>query len=115
MKLSKSFALAAFLFTAGAAVLVAGQAPQGGAAPAGGAAQTPAAGGAQGGRGGRGAAPAGGGGGFANAYPQHSQADQAAIDRGKLLFSINCSFCHGSDARGGDGGGPNLLRSQLVM
>ena len=111
MKLSKSFALAVFLFTAGAAVLVAGQAPQGGAAPAGGAAQAPAAGGAQAGRGGRGA---GGGGGFANAYPQHVQADQAAIDRGKQIFSVNCSFCHGSDARGGEGG-PNLLRSQLVM
>ena len=27
---------------------------------------------------------------------------------------MNCSFCHGSDARGGEGG-PNLLRSQLVM
>jgi cytochrome c oxidase cbb3-type subunit III len=110
LKLSKSFTLAAFLFTAGAAVLVAGQAPQGGAPPAGGAAQTPAPGGAQAGRGGRGA----GGGGFANAYPQHAQADQEAIDRGRQTFSVNCSFCHGSDARGGEGG-PNLLRSQLVM
>jgi mono/diheme cytochrome c family protein len=27
---------------------------------------------------------------------------------------VNCSFCHGSDARGGEGG-PNLLRSSLVM
>jgi cytochrome c oxidase cbb3-type subunit 3 len=112
LKLSKSFALVAFLFTASAAVLVAGQAP-GGPPPGGPPAGAPAPGGAQGGRGGRGGA--GGGGGFANAYPQHSQADQAAIDRGKFLFSVNCSFCHGSDARGGDGGGPNLLRSQLVM
>jgi mono/diheme cytochrome c family protein len=28
---------------------------------------------------------------------------------------VNCAFCHGADARGGDGGGPNLLRSQLVL
>jgi mono/diheme cytochrome c family protein len=58
-------------------------------------------------------APAGGG-GFANAYPQHAMADPAAIARGKVLFGVNCSFCHGSDARGGEGG-PNLLRSHLVM
>jgi mono/diheme cytochrome c family protein len=119
---------------AAAAVLLAAQAPPGGqgATPAQPAAQTPppAQGGVpaaapagtpaggpttgaqdQAGRGGRGGR---GGGGFANAYPQHTQADQAAIDRGKQLFGINCSFCHGSDARGGEGG-PNLLRSQLVM
>ena len=34
--------------------------------------------------------------------------------RGKQIFSANCSFCHGSDARGGEGG-PNLIRSQLVL
>jgi mono/diheme cytochrome c family protein len=27
---------------------------------------------------------------------------------------VNCNFCHGSDARGGEGG-PNLLRSDLVL
>lgn len=64
------------------------------------------------GRGGRG--PAAGGGGFANAFPQHEQADPAAIDRGKALYGQHCSFCHGSDARGGEGG-PNLIRSQLVL
>lgn len=36
-----------------------------------------------------------------------------AIARGKQIFSVNCGFCHGSDARGGEGG-PNLLRSPLV-
>jgi mono/diheme cytochrome c family protein len=56
----------------------------------------------------------GGGGGFANAYPQHEQADQATIDRGKTLYGVHCTFCHGSDARGGEGG-PNLIRSQLVL
>lgn len=54
-------------------------------------------------------------GGRAPAYPTHAQADPDTITRGQLLFSVNCSFCHGSDARGGDGGGPNLVRSQLVM
>jgi cytochrome c oxidase cbb3-type subunit 3 len=99
---------AALAIAVGTATLVAAQAP----APAPAAPQTqspaPAAG-----RGGRGAAPAGGG-GFANAYPQHAQADAAAVARGKQLFGVNCSFCHGSDARGGEGG-PNLLRSHLVM
>lgn len=39
--------------------------------------------------------------------------DQAAVDRGQKLFSQNCSFCHGKDANGGDGG-PDLIRSVLV-
>lgn len=63
------------------------------------------------------AAPAGrgrGGGGFGSAFPQHSPADPAAVERGKALYGVNCNFCHGSDARGGEGG-PNLLRSELVL
>jgi len=55
-----------------------------------------------------------GGGGFANAFPQHEKADQATIDRGKALYGVQCNFCHGSDARGGEGG-PNLLHSDLVL
>lgn len=39
--------------------------------------------------------------------------DQAAVDRGQKLFSQYCSFCHGKDANGGDGG-PDLIRSVLV-
>jgi cytochrome c oxidase cbb3-type subunit 3 len=31
------------------------------------------------------------------------------------LYEINCRACHGGDLRGGDIGGPNLLRSQLVL
>jgi cytochrome c oxidase cbb3-type subunit III len=62
----------------------------------------------------RGRGAAGGGGGFANAFPQHTQADQATIDRGKALYGVHCTFCHGSDARGGEGG-PNLIRSQTVL
>jgi mono/diheme cytochrome c family protein len=41
--------------------------------------------------------------------------DPAAIARGQQIFSVNCAFCHGSGARGGEGGGPNLLRSPIVM
>lgn len=41
--------------------------------------------------------------------------DPAAIARGKQTFSVNCAFCHGSTARGGEGGGPNLLRSPIVL
>lgn len=49
------------------------------------------------------------------AYPQRPPADPVVLERGKMLYSVNCAFCHGVDARGGDGGGPNLLRSQLVL
>jgi cytochrome c oxidase cbb3-type subunit 3 len=48
------------------------------------------------------------------AFPSHPPADSAVIDRGKALYGVNCNFCHGSDARGGEGG-PNLLRSELVL
>uniref|UniRef100_Q01VM1 Cytochrome c, class I n=1 Tax=Solibacter usitatus (strain Ellin6076) TaxID=234267 RepID=Q01VM1_SOLUE len=56
----------------------------------------------------------GGGRGPAAAYPQRPPADPAMVDRGKALYGVNCAFCHGSDARGGEGG-PNLLRAQLVL
>jgi len=36
------------------------------------------------------------------------------VERGKTTYSVHCSFCHGSDARGGEGG-PNLIRSQLLL
>jgi len=65
-----------------------------------------------GGRGGRGGG--GGGGGFAASYPQHEQADESTIERGRALYGVNCAFCHGSDIRGGEGG-PNLMRSQVVL
>ncbi|MFL6350450.1 MAG: c-type cytochrome [Bryobacteraceae bacterium] len=42
-------------------------------------------------------------------------ADPAQIARGKTLFDINCRGCHGADLRGGDLGGPNLLRSQVAL
>ena len=49
------------------------------------------------------------------AYPQRPPGDPAAIERGKGLYGANCVFCHGANARGGDGGGPNLLRSTIVL
>ena len=39
--------------------------------------------------------------------------DSAAVARGKQLFAANCSFCHGADATGANGG-PDLVRSVLV-
>lgn len=47
-------------------------------------------------------------------YPQRPVTDPAAVERGKSLFSVNCAFCHGADARGGDGG-PSLMRSNVVL
>ena len=41
--------------------------------------------------------------------------DPAQIARGKALYGVNCNGCHGADLRGGDLGGPNLLRSQLAL
>jgi cytochrome c oxidase cbb3-type subunit III len=73
-------------------------------------AQTPAQPVAPGsGRGGR-----GGGGGFANAYPQRPPSGPAVVERGKAIYGVNCAFCHGSDARGGEGG-PNLIRSHVLL
>jgi cytochrome c oxidase cbb3-type subunit 3 len=47
---------------------------------------------------------------------QHrAPSDPAQIAHGKALFSVSCVSCHGSDLRGGDLGGPNLLRSQVAL
>lgn len=61
------------------------------------------------GRGGRGGRPA--------TFPgqQRGSGDPALVARGKTLYGINCTGCHGVDLRGGDIGGPNLLRSQVVL
>ena len=47
-------------------------------------------------------------------YPERSPAPPEQLARGQQLFKGNCSFCHGSDARGGETG-PNLVRDQLVL
>jgi len=77
-------------------------------APTAGAPPQPAAGG----RGGRGQ----GGRGMAT-FPaqQRPPGDPELIARGKPLFLTNCSSCHGVDLRGGVTGGPNLLRSAVVL
>jgi mono/diheme cytochrome c family protein len=48
-------------------------------------------------------------------YPARKPGDPAAIERGATLYGVSCRFCHGPDLRGGDGGGPNLLRSTVVL
>jgi cytochrome c oxidase cbb3-type subunit 3 len=50
-------------------------------------------------------------------FPAHQRppADPAVVERGRGLYVANCGPCHGVDARGGQLGGPNLLRSQLVL
>ena len=62
--------------------------------------------------------PAGGGRqGRGAVFPaqQRPPGDPALIERGRTIYSVTCSACHGVDARGGQLGGPNLLRSQLVL
>jgi cytochrome c oxidase cbb3-type subunit 3 len=41
--------------------------------------------------------------------------DPAVVARGAQVYTQFCRSCHGADLRGGDLGGPNLLRSQLVL
>ena len=48
------------------------------------------------------------------AYPVRPPAPAAQVAHGQQLFESNCSFCHGSDARGGESG-PNLVRAQVVL
>ena len=69
-------------------------------------------------------APAGGGrqgGGRAGQQPgtfpaqQRAAGDPALIERGRGIYSATCTACHGADLRGGQLGGPNLLRSLVVL
>lgn len=48
------------------------------------------------------------------AFPERPPADPASVERGKAVYGVHCTFCHGADARGGSGG-PNLIRAQLVL
>src|SRR6058998_3893536 len=47
-------------------------------------------------------------------YPEHPPAPPEQVARGQQIFRSNCSFCHGSDARGGEAG-PNLVRDVVVL
>jgi len=42
-------------------------------------------------------------------------AEGAGIGRGEQIFAASCAFCHGSDARGGGHGGPDLAQSAFVL
>jgi cytochrome c oxidase cbb3-type subunit III len=103
-------AVAAMLWTAvhGAAT------PGNNAGHAANAAQAPPTGTPQPGR----AGPPGrqGGGQRAN-FPQQQRppGDPEVIARGRALYGVRCTACHGADLRGGDQGGPNLLRSQIIL
>jgi cytochrome c oxidase cbb3-type subunit 3 len=46
---------------------------------------------------------------------QRPAGEAALIARGNALYGVNCRLCHGADLRGGDQGGPNLLRSAVVF
>jgi len=51
----------------------------------------------------------------AAAFPRRVAGDPESIARGKTLYSTNCTYCHGDDARGGENGGTNLIRSDYLM
>src|SRR5579871_2377558 len=50
-------------------------------------------------------------------FPQELRvlAPPEVLARGKGIFGVNCAGCHGADLRGGERGGPNLLRSAVAM
>jgi cytochrome c oxidase cbb3-type subunit 3 len=48
------------------------------------------------------------------AFPTRAPGDPARVATGKALFSVNCSFCHGATAKGGESG-PSLVRSHVVL
>jgi cytochrome c oxidase cbb3-type subunit 3 len=105
MRPNVTMAAAAAVFLSSLYAGVAAQTP---APPTPPAQQPPAAGRGAGGGQGR-----GGGQGFPKT--QRPPDDPAIVERGTTLYGINCRLCHGADLRGGDMGGINLLRSQLVL
>ena len=102
---------AAFLLLASVAVRLGAQAAPQQAPPA-----APPGAAGRGAPQGAGAPPQGRGRGPAT-FPaqQRPPGDPEVIKRGNGLYGVYCRACHGTDLRGGDQGGPNLLRSQLVL
>ena len=106
MRPRTAVATAAYLLMACIAVKLAAQgAPQTPAAPPAGAPQGAPQAPPQGGRGRGGTFPA----------QQRPPGDPAQIAKGNQMYGVYCRACHGVDLRGGDQGGPNLLRSQIVL
>src|SRR5262245_33791927 len=62
-----------------------------------------------------GAPPQGRGRGGTFPAQQRPPGDPAQIAKGNQLYGVYCRACHGPDLRGGDQGGPNLLRSQIAL
>jgi cytochrome c oxidase cbb3-type subunit 3 len=50
-------------------------------------------------------------------FPQQTRqlASPEVVARGRAVFGVNCAACHGADMRGGDQGGPSLLRSLTAL
>jgi cytochrome c oxidase cbb3-type subunit 3 len=50
-------------------------------------------------------------------FPQQTRplASAEVLTRGKAVYGVNCTACHGADLRGGDQGGPSLLRSLTAL
>lgn len=105
MRLSKGLLAAAGAGLIAAVAHAAAQAPPQTPPPA---AQTPPAGNPP---------PGGRGQGRGATFPaqQRPPGDPALIARGQSIYGAACRLCHGPDLRGGDMGGVNLLRSQLVL
>jgi len=59
-------------------------------------------------------AGAGRGRGSGAALDRQPPSDPAQVERGKALYGVRCTFCHGADARGGESG-PNLVRSGIIL
>ncbi|HLK69552.1 MAG TPA: c-type cytochrome [Bryobacteraceae bacterium] len=78
-------------------------------------AQPPEQTGGANGRAGR--AGGGRGGGRGPNFPQQTRAlaSPEVIARGRAVYGVNCAACHGADMRGGDQGGPSLLRSLAAL
>ncbi len=72
---------------------------------------------APGGRRGAGGAAAAGAGRRGPNFPQQTRplASAEVLARGKAVYGVNCTACHGGDLRGGDQGGPSLLRSLAAL
>ena len=107
MQLTKGLlaaACAAFMVVVAHTAAQGPQTPPAGAPPAPAPGQQPPGGRGQG-RGGPATFPA----------QQRPPGDPELIKRGQAIYGASCRLCHGPDLRGGDMGGVNLLRSQLIL